>query len=98
LLSPAGCEAIFEEQSNGTDLVLGTPLRFGMGFGLSGDLMPIGARACYWGGWGGSLIIADLDANLVVSYVMNRMESGLVGDLRGAGVAMAAFAGAGVGA
>ncbi len=38
LLSAAGCEAVFEEQSNGTDLVLGVPLRFGMGFGLSGEL------------------------------------------------------------
>jgi CubicO group peptidase (beta-lactamase class C family) len=98
LLSASGCEAVFEEQSNGTDLVLGVPVRFGMGFGLSGDLMPIGARACFWGGWGGSLIIADLDTKLVVSYVMNRMESGLVGDLRGGGIAMAAFAGAGAGA
>ena len=33
-----------------------------------------------------------LDAKLVVTYMMNRMESGLVGDLRGAGIALAAFA------
>jgi CubicO group peptidase (beta-lactamase class C family) len=91
-LSEEGCEAIFEEQSNGKDLVLGVDLRFGMGFGLSAELMPIGPRACYWGGWGGSLVILDLDTKLVVTYVMNRMESGLVGDLRGAGVALAAFA------
>ena len=36
LLSAAGCERIFEEQSDGKDLVLGVPLRFGMGFALSG--------------------------------------------------------------
>jgi CubicO group peptidase (beta-lactamase class C family) len=92
LLSEKGCEVIFEEQSNGTDLVLGVPLRFGMGFGLSGDLMPIGPRACFWGGWGGSLVIIDLDTRICITYVMNRMESGLVGDLRGAGIALAAFA------
>ena len=44
LLSPKGCEAIFEEQANGTDLVLGVPLRFGMGYGLSSELLPIGPR------------------------------------------------------
>jgi CubicO group peptidase (beta-lactamase class C family) len=95
LLSEKGCEAVFEEQSNGPDLVLTVPFRFGMGYGLSGDLMPIGERACFWGGWGGSLVIADLDSKLVVTYVMNKMESGLVGDFRGAGIALAAFASAG---
>jgi CubicO group peptidase (beta-lactamase class C family) len=94
-LSQKGCDAVFEEQSNGTDLVLGVALRFGMGFGLSAELMPIGPRACFWGGWGGSLVIIDLDTKLVVAYVMNRMESGLVGDLRGAGIALAAFAAVG---
>jgi CubicO group peptidase (beta-lactamase class C family) len=67
-------------------------LRFGMGYGLSGELMPIPERACYWGGWGGSVVIMDLDTKLCVTYMMNRMESGLVGDLRGAGIALAAFA------
>jgi CubicO group peptidase (beta-lactamase class C family) len=93
-LSEKGCETVFEEQSNGTDLVLGVPLRFGMGYGLAAELMPIGPRACFWGGWGGSLVIADLDTRLVVAYMMNRMESGLVGDLRGAGIALAAIAAA----
>jgi CubicO group peptidase (beta-lactamase class C family) len=91
-LSEKGCDAVFEEQSNGTDLVLGIDVRLGMGFGLSGELVPIGPRACYWGGWGGSLVIIDLDTKAVVTYVMNRMEAGLVGDLRGAGIAAAAFA------
>lgn len=94
-LSEKACEALFEEQSNGTDLVLGVDLRFGMGFGLSGELMPIGPRACFWGGWGGSLVIIDLDTKLVVTYVMNRMEAGLVGDTRGGGIALAAFAAVG---
>lgn len=90
LLSVTGCEPIFEEQARGTDLVLGVPLRFGMGYGLGGEMMPIGPRACYWGGYGGSLIVMDQDTGLTVAYVMNRMESGLVGDLRGAGILLAA--------
>ena len=39
--------------------------------------MPIGPRACYWGGYGGSLVVMDQDAGLTVGYMMNRMESGL---------------------
>ncbi len=34
LLSPATIERIFEVQSDGVDLVLGMPLRFGIGYGL----------------------------------------------------------------
>ncbi|MGH9299270.1 MAG: serine hydrolase domain-containing protein [Acidimicrobiales bacterium] len=92
LLSPGGCEAIFEKQSEGMDLVLGVPITFGMGYGLSSDLMPVGPRTCYWGGWGGSVIVIDLETRLTVAYVMNRMESGLVGDLRGISLVLAAAA------
>ena len=84
LLSESGTEPIFEEQANGTDLVIGLPTRFGMGYGLSSEEMPIGPRACYWGGYGGSLIVVDQDKDVAVAYVMNRMESGVVGDERGA--------------
>jgi CubicO group peptidase (beta-lactamase class C family) len=88
LLSEAGTDAIFEEQASGTDLVLGLPIRFGMGYGLGNAEMPLGPRACYWGGYGGSLIVVDQDADLAVSYVMNRMESGVVGDSRGAAIVL----------
>jgi CubicO group peptidase (beta-lactamase class C family) len=90
LLSPAGVDRIFAEQINGTDLVLAIPARFGMGYGLANDVMPLGDRACFWGGYGGSLIIMDQDAELTVAYMMNKMESGLVGDTRGATIALTA--------
>jgi CubicO group peptidase (beta-lactamase class C family) len=90
LLSEPGLAAIFEEQSNGRDLVLDVPLRFGMGFGLASQTMPMGPRACAWGGYGGSLVVNDLQARVTIAYVMNRMEPGLVGDSRGASVVMAA--------
>jgi CubicO group peptidase (beta-lactamase class C family) len=93
LLSTKGCEVVFDEQSNGKDLVLGIPMRFGMGYGLSGELLPMGPKACFWGGYGGSLIVMDQDARLTVSYVMNKMEGGLTGDLRGANIVMAAVMG-----
>jgi CubicO group peptidase (beta-lactamase class C family) len=94
LLSEKGTEVIFSEQANGTDLVLGTALRIGMGYGLSGELMPGGPKTCYWGGYGGSIIVMDQDLGLTVCYVMNRMEGGLVGDLRGANIVITAVAGA----
>jgi CubicO group peptidase (beta-lactamase class C family) len=93
LLSTEGCDVVFDEQSNRKDLVLGVPMRFGMGYGLSGELMPMGPRACFWGGYGGSLIVMDQDARLTVSYVMNKMAGGLTGDLRGANIVMAAVMG-----
>jgi CubicO group peptidase (beta-lactamase class C family) len=89
LLSDAGLAAIFQEQSNGRDLVLNVPLRFGMGFGLASETMPMGPRSCAWGGYGGSLVFNDLDARVTVAYVMNRMETGFIGDPRGASVVMA---------
>jgi CubicO group peptidase (beta-lactamase class C family) len=83
LLSAAGTDPIFEEQADGTDLVLGLPTRFGMGYGLGNTENPLGPRGCYWGGYGGSVITIDQDAELAVCYIMNRMESGVVGDPRG---------------
>jgi CubicO group peptidase (beta-lactamase class C family) len=95
LLSEAGCDVVFEEQARGTDLVLGLPLRFGMGYGLSGEELPLSPnpRTCFWGGWGGSIVVVDLDARMVVSYVMNRMGEGTMGDVRGVTVVMAAYQG-----
>ena len=91
LLSPRGCEVVFDEQANGTDLVLGPGFRLGMGYGLASDLVPIGPRACFWGGWGGSIVIIDLEARLVVCYVMNKMAAALTGDTRGGAIALSAL-------
>ena len=69
--------------------MLGIRQRIGMGYGLSNPPdMPLAPRACYWGGYGGSIIIVDQDAGLAVCYVMNRMESGVTGDLRGLNIIM----------
>jgi len=95
LMSEATTDRIFESQANGIDKVLGVPLQFGMGYGLGTAEMPIGPRSCYWGGYGGSIIVMDQETELTVCYVMNRMESGLVGDVRGFSVVLAAVMGLG---
>lgn len=85
IMSDHGVARIFDQQTNGMDLVLGMPIIFGMGYGLNNPLMPLGpnTNACFWGGYGGSIVFVDRDARLCLSYVMNRMESGLMGDMRG---------------
>lgn len=93
IMSEAGTKKIFEKQSEGMDLVLGVPLVFGMGYGLNSEATPISPNknTCFWGGYGGSSVIVDQDANLCFSYVMNKMESGLLGDPRGFGLAAAMY-------
>ena len=93
-MSEQGCVAVFEMQAHGTDLCLAVPLSLGIGYGINSDDLPIGPnpRTCFWGGWGGSVVVIDLDARMTISYMMNRMESGLVGDDRGFGIIMAAHA------
>jgi CubicO group peptidase (beta-lactamase class C family) len=83
-------ESIFETQANGVDLALGTETHFGMGYGLSSSTVPIGPRACYWGGYGGSLIAMDQDSGLTVAYMMNLMRGSLTDDTRGATLALCA--------
>src|SRR5262249_27612147 len=97
LLSKEGCDRIFEEQSYNADLVLTLPIRFGMGYGLNSPDTPLGPneRTCFWGGWGGSLVLIDTDSHTVITYVMNKMGEGTVGDFRGASIAFATFAGLG---
>ena len=84
LLSAKTIERIFDVQSAGRDLVLGVGLTFGVGYGLNSPRNPISpnARVCYWGGWGGSLVVNDVDAGFTMAYVMNRMGEGTVGDDR----------------
>ncbi len=84
LLREAGLERIFDVQSVGHDLILGVPNRLGIGFGLSGPEAPVSPnpRACYWGGWGGSIVVNDLDARTTFAYGMNRMGDGLESDTR----------------
>ena len=83
-------ESIFETQANGVDLALGTETHFGMGYGLSSSTVPIGPHACYWGGYGGSLIAMDQDSGLTVAYMMNLMRGSLTDDTRGATLALCA--------
>ena len=93
-MSEAGCRRAVDLQISGRDLILDLPLRFGMGFALGGGMMP-NPNTLYWGGYGGSLAIVDLDARTTFCYVLNRM-SGTVTDLRGFGFAMVTWEAMGI--
>lgn len=89
-MSEAGCRKALELQVEGEDLILAGPARFGMGFGLSGGVVPLpNPNSIYWGGYGGSLIIIDMDARTTFGYAMNKMAGTTQGDTRAFGLAMA---------
>jgi len=94
LLSAAQVERIFDVQAAGRDLVLGIGVTFGVGYGLNSPRNPISPnpRVCYWGGWGGSLCVNDVDAGFTMAYVMNRMGEGTVGDDRAHAILRACYA------
>jgi CubicO group peptidase (beta-lactamase class C family) len=73
LLSPQTINRIFEVQSNGIDLVLGIPFKFGVGYSLTPE-----GRVCAWGGTGGSTVIIDVDRRITFAYVMNKMAPAAV--------------------
>ncbi|MEE4024893.1 serine hydrolase domain-containing protein [Gordonia sp. PKS22-38] len=85
LLSARTIDHIFDEQARGDDLVLGVPLRWGIGFGLP-EPVTVPAlpdeRICFWGGWGGSVTVMFPLRKMTVSYVMNKMAPGIIGSDR----------------
>jgi CubicO group peptidase (beta-lactamase class C family) len=70
-------------QIEGTDVVIGAPMRYGLGFSL-GDALSSAARPTAFGhsGAGGSLGFADPAHGVGFGYVMNRMQVGLAEDKR----------------
>lgn len=80
-------------RSAGTDLVLGIPSAFGLGFTGPAMLPPgVGPGAFGHAGAGGSLAFADRAAGLAFGYVMNQMQLGMTGDARTETLVAAAYA------
>ena len=84
LVSPRTIDVALDVQCDGVDLVLGIPMRHGIGFALSVAGAPAGPnpRTFFWGGWGGSMGLIDVDARMSFGFLMNKMGAGTVGDLR----------------
>lgn len=85
LLKPDTVELIFGEQSNGVDLVLPAPMRWGVGYALApNEALPYvpDEKICFWGGWGGSMVAMCPDRRTTITYVMNKMGPGVLGSDR----------------
>jgi CubicO group peptidase (beta-lactamase class C family) len=82
-LSPRTVREMMKERISGADLVLFLNIRFGLGVALpvpeSIDFVPEG-NICFWGGWGGSMLIMDLDRGMTIAYTMNKMGQGILGN------------------
>jgi CubicO group peptidase (beta-lactamase class C family) len=82
-LSEAGCRKALEPQIEGIDLIINQQVRYGLGFGLPGSMLPLpNPNSCFWGGYGGSLVIIDMDARATHGYAMNKMAGTTSGDMR----------------
>jgi CubicO group peptidase (beta-lactamase class C family) len=94
LLSPKTIDLVFEQQADGVDLVLGERFRWGIGYCLGSPVVPYvpEGRTFFWGGWGGSMIVMDLDRRLTISYMMNRMAPGILGSDRAEAYIRAVYA------
>jgi CubicO group peptidase (beta-lactamase class C family) len=84
LLSEKTIDLVFDQQADGEDLVLEAPFRWGIGYCLGSPVVPYvpAGRTFYWGGWGGSMAVMDLDRRLTITYAMNAMAPGILGSAR----------------
>jgi len=92
IMSEAGCRKALELQIEGNDKILGIPVRYGLGFGLPGGVANFpNPNTIFWGGYGGSLAVIDMDQHATYAYAMNKMAPTTTGDTRAFGMLMAAW-------
>ncbi|EKV11005.1 Beta-lactamase-like protein [Penicillium digitatum] len=76
-------DQMLQERISGVDQILFFPIRFGLGVGLPVPqiitFIPEG-KICFWGGWGGSILVMDLDRRMTIAYTMNKMGPGIMGN------------------
>jgi CubicO group peptidase (beta-lactamase class C family) len=66
------------------DTVMLAPIGWSYGYATTAPGVPRirDSRVLFWGGWGGSFTLVDLDRSMVFAYVMNQMSGGTLGDRR----------------
>lgn len=76
-------DQMIQERISGIDLVLFMNFRFGLGVALPVPevitFIPEG-NICFWGGWGGSMVVMDVDRRMTIAYAMNKMGAGVLGN------------------
>jgi len=82
-----------EEQMYTEDLVMGAPVRWGLGLGLPSKEIPIPfERALHWGGYGGSTTVMIPEKHAAFSYIPTMFDESIFGDERSRRVNTAAIA------
>ena len=84
LLGEGTLDRIFDVQADGVDLLLMVPLVFGVGYGLptpSAPAVPSG-RVCWWTGYGGAIVVNDLDRRVTIAYTPNQLVEHMVSSPR----------------
>jgi CubicO group peptidase (beta-lactamase class C family) len=88
LLSPETIARVLEVQAEGPDRVLVGPVRWGIGYALPmasapaiGEWNP-GGRICWWTGYGGAVVVNDLDRRTTFAYAPNQMTDHMVASPR----------------
>jgi CubicO group peptidase (beta-lactamase class C family) len=82
-LSPETLELVLTEQNYMEDVVMGMPVRRGLGLGLNSEGFDLpGDRSLHWGGRGGSICIMDLDSGTSLGFVPNNFLMGMINDVR----------------
>jgi len=84
LLSPETIARVFEVQAEGSDLTLAVPTRFGMGYALQMSSAPAihEGRVCWWTGYGGAIVVNDLDRRTTFAYTPNKLADHVVASPR----------------
>jgi CubicO group peptidase (beta-lactamase class C family) len=97
LLSPETIERVLEVQSDGIDQLLSVPVTFGMGYALPMAMAPAipAGRVCWWTGYGGAIVVNDLETRTTVAYAENKLADHMVSSPRTDAYVRAAFAGVG---
>lgn len=81
-LSPETVDQMVQERIKGTDLILCVELRMALGAALPSSaisFLPDG-NIYFWTGWGGSVLIMDLDRRMTIGYAMNKMLPGFANE------------------
>ncbi len=94
LLGSDTIDRIFEPQGDGLDQVIFLTATQGIGYALaSPDLpwIPTDGRVCFWGGYGGSMVVNHLDSRTTAAFMMNKMQAGILGNESSAAFIHAVF-------
>jgi CubicO group peptidase (beta-lactamase class C family) len=83
----------FQCESDGVDPIIGSPVRFALGYELNNETFPMGPNPRAFGHWGagGSFGLGDADANISFGYTPNHMQQGMELGARGGALVAALF-------